>query len=143
MSKTKSGTPEPPALYRVDLLQKAKDAAGNDASFRNLAIATGLASATLQEIFAGRGSKLEPLFILAKHFGVDWVELFDTKKTIEKQRAKLSQFVTVPGYENGRKRSTPPIADQLADNPAAQANAKTWDQIPSIKKARAKRPAAK
>ena len=65
---------EAPPLYRADLFKQAK---ADDLGFREIARDTGLALATIQAAFNGDAKKIDSLFILARYFGIDWLQLFD------------------------------------------------------------------
>src|SRR5512142_253978 len=71
----------PIRLYRFDLFQKAKESAG--VSFRDLESQTKLAKQTIQDVVNGDASKLDPIYILAKYFKIDWIELFDVDHRIK------------------------------------------------------------
>lgn len=92
----KAANLEPIRLYRADLFQDAREKTGE--SFRDLASQTKLAKQTIQDVVNGDASKLDPIFVLAKHFGIDWLELFDVNRRI---RWNSDGFATVRAGRRG------------------------------------------
>jgi transcriptional regulator with XRE-family HTH domain len=81
----------PPPMYRAELLRVARNRdLSRTSEFRNLAAKLNLSVNTIREALAGRASKIETLWILANHFEIPWLQLFDVKKQLE--------------FENGRPR---------------------------------------
>jgi hypothetical protein len=77
----KAAKPDTPIrFYRFDLFQKAKDDAA--ISFADLSAKTGLAKQTVQDVINGDAVKLDAVYMLAKHFRIDWLELFDVDRRI-------------------------------------------------------------
>jgi transcriptional regulator with XRE-family HTH domain len=96
-NETTKPTIGPIAFYRADLFQKEKDAAG--VSFNDLAKDTGLAKQTVQDVVNGTASKLDPIYLVARRFRIDWLELFDVDRRIV--GAGSGTFKITPPKRNG------------------------------------------
>ncbi len=74
----------PPPMYRADLLRAARNQdQSSNSEFRNLAAALSLSVNTIRDAMAGNATKIETLWILARHFEIPWLQLFDNNNQLE------------------------------------------------------------
>lgn len=73
----------PPPMYRADLFFKARNLSKTAHEFRNIAATTGLSVNTIRLAIDGNAAKLDTLWILAKFFEIDWLQLFDVDRRLE------------------------------------------------------------
>jgi hypothetical protein len=78
--------PAPP-LYRADLFKKAK-AARYSIGYREIADLTRLSVNTVRDVVDGQASKIDSIYIVARFFGIPWLDLFDVDRELPKLRGE-------------------------------------------------------